>query len=55
MAGVTVHLGRAAVTDAFTIVLFLASLIAVFRLKINPVWLILGGALFGGVFKVLMG
>jgi chromate transporter len=55
MAGVTVHLGRAAVTDAFTIVLFLASLIAVFRLKINPVWLILGGALFGGVFKALMG
>jgi chromate transporter len=55
MAGVTVQLGRAAVTDAFTSVLFLASLIAVFRLKINPVWLILGGAVIGGVFKFLAG
>jgi chromate transporter len=55
MAGVTVELGRAAVTDVFTIVLFLASLFAVLRLKVSPVWLILGGALIGALFKVLAG
>lgn len=55
MAGVTAQLGRAAVTDAFTALLLLVSLIAVFRLKVNSVWLILGGALAGAVFKLLAG
>jgi chromate transporter len=55
MAGVTVELGRAAVIDVFTIVLSLASLVLVLRLKVNPVWLILGGALMGALFKLLVG
>jgi chromate transporter len=55
MAGVTVQLGRAAVTDVFTIALLALSLFAVFRLKVNSVWLILGGAFVGAIFKLLTG
>jgi chromate transporter len=55
MAGVTVQLGRATVTDVFTIALLALSLFAVFRLKVNSVWLILGGAFVGAVFKLLTG
>jgi chromate transporter len=55
MAGVTVQLGRAAVIDAFTVVLLAVSLFAVFRLKVNSIWLILGGAFVGAIFKLLAG
>ncbi len=44
---VTYQLGRAAVIDAPTIVLAIASAIALFGFRLNSVWLILGGAVVG--------
>jgi len=55
MAGVLVQLGRAAIVDAFSLVLLIISLFVIFRLRINSVWLILGGALLGGVYKLVIG
>ena len=47
MAVVTWQLGRAALVDALTIGVALASLIAVVQFRINSAWLILGGAIAG--------
>ena len=44
---VTYQLGRAAVSDVPTIILAVASAIALFFFRLNSVWLILGGALAG--------
>jgi chromate transporter len=55
MAGVTWQLGRAAVTDVFTILLTAVSLFIVFRFKVNSVWLILGGGALGIAYKFLLG
>ena len=44
---VTYQLGRAAVIDVPTIILAIASAIALFRFQLNSVWLILGGAIVG--------
>ena len=55
MAGVTMQLGRTAMVDVFTIVLSLVTLFAIFRLKVNSVWLILGGGLLGAVYKLVLG
>lgn len=55
MAGVTWYLGRTTLVDWFTIALTVISLVLVLRTKINSVWLILGGALLGIGYKVLLG
>jgi chromate transporter len=55
MAGVTVQLGRAAIIDVFTIVLSLVTLLVMFRFKVNSLWLILGGALLGAIYKLVIG
>ncbi|MBD2206717.1 chromate transporter [Calothrix sp. FACHB-1219] len=47
MAGVTYTLGRAALIDWVTIIVAIASAIAVFRFKINSAWLVLAGGLIG--------
>jgi chromate transporter len=47
MAFVTGQLALAAVVDWFTVLLTLASLVLVFRYKINSAWLVLGGGLLG--------
>ena len=47
MAAVTWELGRAGVTDWFTIMLAITALFLVFKFKVNSTWLILGGALLG--------
>lgn len=47
MAGVTYTLGRAALIDWLTIIVAIASAIAVFRFKINSAWLVLAGGLIG--------
>ncbi|MEO1467123.1 MAG: chromate transporter, partial [Cyanobacteria bacterium J06633_1] len=50
MAGVTFTLGRTALIDWLTIVTAIISAIAVFRFKIDPIWLVLiGGAIGLGV------
>jgi chromate transporter len=55
MAGVTWELGRAGVVDLFTITLAVISLALVLRLKVNSVWLILGGGVLGIAYKTIMG
>ena len=47
MATVTWYLGRAAVVDPLTIVLLIASELALLRTRVNSIWLVLGGALIG--------
>ncbi len=47
MAVVTYTLGRASVVDWLTVILTLASAIAVFRFKINSAWLVLAGGIVG--------
>jgi chromate transporter len=47
MAAVSWQLGRAAIVDALTFALALASVIALVRFRINSAWLIGGGAAFG--------
>ena len=54
MAAVTWQLGRAAITDWFTIVLATATLFLILRVKINSTWIILGGAMLGVVYKLVV-
>ena len=52
MAGVTFALGRAAVIDWLTILLAVGSAIAVFKFKVNSIWLVLVGGVFGLVAQM---
>ncbi|HEU5169258.1 MAG TPA: chromate efflux transporter [Gemmatimonadales bacterium] len=47
MAVVTVRLGRSALVDPLTIAVAALSALALLRLRVNSVWLVLGGALIG--------
>ena len=47
MAAVTWQLGRASLTDPFTILIALVSLGLLIRFKVNSIWLIAGGAIAG--------
>lgn len=47
MAAVTWQLGRASILDLLTVLIGLASLILLTRWRVNPTWLIAGGALVG--------
>jgi chromate transporter len=47
MAGVTVDLGRAAITDPLTALIAAAALLALLRWRPNPLWLVLAGATVG--------
>lgn len=51
MAVVSWRLGRAALVDALTIALAVASLVALVRLRINSAWLILGGGTLGWALR----
>lgn len=53
MAAVTWHLGRAALVDGAAVALGLLATLAVFRLRVNSAWLVLGGGLVGLAFKML--
>ena len=53
MAGVTITLGRAAVVDWLTAIMAILSAIAVFRFKINPVWLVIVGGAIGLISHLL--
>jgi len=55
MAGVTVQLSQTAILDIFTTVLLLGTLFVIFRLKANPIWLIIGGGLLGAMYKLVIG
>jgi chromate transporter len=47
MAGVTIDLGRAAITDPLTAVVAVAALVVVLRWRPNALWLVLAGAAIG--------
>jgi chromate transporter len=47
MAGVTVDLGRAAITDPLTAVVAVVALVVVLRWRPNALWLVLAGAVIG--------
>lgn len=47
MAGVTVQLARNAFVDVPTILIALVAAVLLFRLRVNPTWLVLGGAAAG--------
>jgi chromate transporter len=47
MATVTAQLGRAAIVDVATALLALTSAVLLLRFKVNPTWLVLGGAAAG--------
>ena len=49
MALVTLHLGRAALVDATTIVIALASAVALVRFHVNTAWLVIAGGVVGAV------
>jgi chromate transporter len=51
MAVVSWHLGRAALVDALTIGLAVASLIALARFRVNSVWLIVLGGILGWLLR----
>jgi chromate transporter len=55
MAGVTLELGRGAVTDLFSAALALAALAALIRFKVNAAWLVIGGAILGLAYQSLLG
>jgi len=55
MAGVTWTLGRAALIDWLTVIVAVASAIAVFRFKVNSAWLVVAGAIIGFLFQFLKG
>jgi len=50
MAAVTWHLGRTAIVDPITVLLFIAGAIALLRYRVSPLWLVLAGALAGALF-----
>lgn len=52
MAAVTWQLGRAAIRDVFTGGLALAGAVLLLRFRVNPTWLVLGGALLGLLVSV---
>jgi chromate transporter len=53
MAVVTWQLGRAALLDGVTFALGLAATLAVFTLRVNSAWLVLGGGMVGLALKML--
>lgn len=55
MAVVTWHLGKVALCDGFSVVLFLASAVLLLRFRVNSAWLVLGGAAIGWLAILLRG
>jgi chromate transporter len=53
MAGVTWQLGRRAVVDVPTAILFAAALVVLLRYRINSAWVIGAGALAGALISLL--
>jgi chromate transporter len=55
MAVVTVQLGHAAIVDWLTIALVVVSAVLLLRYRVNPTWLILGGAAAGLIRAAIVG
>ena len=54
MAGVSIKLAMVSLFDPITIAIFLFAAILLFRSRVNPTWLILGGALIGMIQAYLV-
>lgn len=54
MAAVTWQLGKASLTDILTVLVALVSFVLLIRFKVNSTWLIIGGAIIGLVYAVLL-
>jgi chromate transporter len=54
MAAVTLLLARSAIVDVPSAVLFIASLAILARTRLNPAWILLGGAVLGAAYKVAL-
>jgi chromate transporter len=55
MAGVTLQLGRATIVDPFTALIAVVALVLLAWLKVNSVWLVLGGGVVGLAYWGLLG
>ena len=53
MLVVTIRLGLASLIDPFTIVLFVAALVAVMKYKVNAAWVVLAGAVLGWAYTAI--
>jgi len=53
MAVVTVALGRSALVDGWTVALAVVSGVLLIRFRVSATWLVLGGALLGGLAALL--
>jgi chromate transporter len=53
MAAVTWHLGRAALCDAPSLILFAVAAVLLLRYRINSAWLVLAGALSGWMLTMV--
>lgn len=47
MAGVIIQLGFSSLVDPVSIIICILSIVLIFRFKMNPTWLVLGGAVIG--------
>ena len=54
MAGVTWQLGRASIFEPIPALIALVSLVLLFRTKINPVWLVIGGGVIGLISVIFL-
>ena len=52
MAVAAWQLGRASITNWFTLAIFVVSAIAVIRFRVNSAWVVAGAAVMGWVFRV---
>ncbi len=55
MAGAAIDIAQAAFVDVFSVLLAVASLVAIFKFKISSLWVILGGGLLGIVYRLIAG
>ena len=55
MAAVAIQLGRAVLIDPFTIIIAVVALLLLIKFKLSSVWLVLGGAALGAIYKLILG
>jgi chromate transporter len=53
IAVVAWQLGKASITDWFTVSALVASIVAVFGFRVNSAWLILGAGVLGAIWKAV--
>ncbi len=54
MIAVTIRLGQVALIDIFTILISILTVLFIFKFRFNLIWMILGGALMGIIYKLAL-